>query len=129
MCPNLWCTNSIGIALLSSWAFVGRPTLLRLEGNAVKNGLLFLTMGHVNFWSCQDNVMNPLLICSELPWDENAGTKSYVSYGKEQQPIFHCSSANLKSVGLTTNAQDERKAMSIELVHQILVHTRTNTLL
>ena len=32
-------------------------------------------------------------------------------------------------MGLTTNAQDEIKAIPIELVHQRLGHTKTNTLL
>ena len=48
---------------------------------------------------------------------------------RNQNPFLSAVPANLKNLGLTTNAQDERKAVPVELLHQRLGHTRTNTLL
>ena len=57
------------------------------------------------------------------------GQKVTCPISKNTNPFFTAVPAQLKHVGLTTNAQDERKALPIELVHQRLGHTKTNTLL
>ena len=61
-----------------------------------------------------------------LSWQ---GQKVSCPLTKNTSPFFTAVPAQLKHVGLTTNAQDERKALPIELIHQRLGHTRTNTLL
>ena len=59
-----------------------------------------------------------------LSWQ---GPKVSCPLTRNNNPFFTAVPANLKHVGLTTNAQDERKALPIELIHQRLGHISTNT--
>ena len=61
-----------------------------------------------------------------LYWQGQKVTRTLV---RNKNSFFSAVPANLKNVGLTTNAQYEFKAVTIEIVCQRLGHTRTNTLL
>ena len=48
---------------------------------------------------------------------------------KNPKPFFSAVPAHTKKVTVTSNAQDAHKPIPIELLHQRLGHTKTNTLL